>query len=305
MTWFFVALLASVLWSVSTHIDKYVINKYFKVDGVGSLVIFSGISGVVISIAIFLFTPVFTISPWYALVIILNGALLVGSFIPYFYALNEGETSTVVPLYQAVPVFGFILGYIFLGEKLSLFQIVAGALIVIGAIGISLEIEEKISLKKKVFFLMMLSSLMVAINILVFKLVALEENFWVTSFWEDIGAILFGLSFFTFVPTYRKQFIYVLRHNTYPILGLNIFNEMINIGAKLLSGFAALLAPIALVLFVNGFQPFFVFIYGIFLTLFFPHISKENIQKKYLAQKILSILIIFIGTYILFNNQGF
>ena len=44
------------------------------------------------------------------------------------------------------------------------------------------------------------------------------------------------------------------------VLGLNLFSELLNIAAKLLANFASLLAPLALVWVVNGFQPLIVFI---------------------------------------------
>jgi len=82
-------------------------------------------------------------------------------------------------------------------------------------------------------------------------------------------------------------------------LSLNGVNEIINITAKVSFNFASLLTPITLTWIVNSFQPLFVFGYGVILTLFFPHISKESLLKKHLAQKLISIAIMFAGTYLL------
>lgn len=45
MNWFFIALFAPALWSITNHIDKYLITKYFRGGGTGSLLIFSALIG--------------------------------------------------------------------------------------------------------------------------------------------------------------------------------------------------------------------------------------------------------------------
>ncbi len=50
---------------------------------------------------------------------------------------------------------------------------------------------------------------------------------------------------------------------------------------------------------VNAFQPLFIFVYGVLLTLFFPHIAKESLLKKHVLQKLAAIVILFFGTWLL------
>ena len=70
---------------------------------------------------------------------------------------------------------------------------------------------------------------------------------------------------------------------------------------NLLFQYASLLAPLALVWAVNGFQPVFVLVYGLLITRFFPQVGEENLERKQLMQKAVAILIIFAGTYLLHN----
>jgi hypothetical protein len=90
-----------------------------------------------------------------------------------------------------------------------------------------------------------------------------------------------------------------MRTNKLFVISLNGVNEILNIIAKVSFNFASLLAPITVIWIVNGFQPFFVFAYGVILTLLFPKVVKENIGRKFLVQKILAIVIMFVGTYFL------
>lgn len=149
---------------------------------------------------------------------------------------------------------------------------------------------------------MFLSSFLVAVNGLIFKFFAINSDFWTTSFWEYIGFSVTAAGMIIFVKSYRKQFQSVIKQNKFPVIGLNVSNEMINIVAKLCMNFATLLAPLALVWVVNGFQPFFVFLYGVILTIFFPKLGSENLAKKHFAHKIFAIAIMFVGVYLLQAN---
>ncbi len=302
MNWFLIALIGPALWALVNHIDKYIISKYFVGNGVGSLVIFTSISGFVISLFILVldFGQIF-ISPFNAVLIAINGALLVASFIPYLYALEKEEASWASSLYQLIPVFGYLLGVIFLDEYLTTQQIFAALLVVIGAILISLDFSHIIKLKIKPFLLMVLSAFMIALNSVIFKVVALDSNYWGTAFWEYIGGGVFGLFLFTFIPLYRSQFIAIIKRGKKMVLGINLAAELLNIAAKLAANFASLLAPLVFVWLVNGFQPVIVFAYGIILTIFMPQFGKEDLSGKTIFQKLSAMSVMLIGIYFLFK----
>ncbi|MDP1743381.1 MAG: EamA family transporter, partial [Candidatus Amesbacteria bacterium] len=231
----------------------------------------------------------------------LNGFFYVLAVLPYFYALQRDEASIAVPLFQMVPVFSLVLGYFILGETLTSMQLLGGTLIISGAIFMSLDltVHKKIKLKKEVFLLMALSSFLFAINFLFFKYFAINARFWVTSFWEYVGFAIFASLLLVFVKSYRNEFFKILKTNKISVLTINGINEVVNIIAKASFNFASLLAPVTLIWIVNGLQPLFVFIFGVFLTLIAPKISQENISRKILVQKMLAIVIMFIGAYLI------
>jgi len=219
--------------------------------------------------------------------------------LPYLYALEKDEASIVVPLFQTVPVFSYILALIVLNEVLTVYQIIASILVIIGAIGLSLDLDNRYRLKKKVFSLMLFSSFLVALNGLIFKFVAIREDFWTTSFWEYIGFSILAFMLLVFIKSYRKQFLAVIKVNRVPVISLNALNEVLNIIGKIVMNFATLLAPLALVWVVNGFQPFFVLLIGIFITLFFSRLGKESLKRQHIVQKIVAIAVMFAGVYLL------
>lgn len=286
------------------HTDKYLIEKYLSGRGIGSLMIFSTIAGIPFAVLIALVTPeLFTLSIAHILLIILNGFLVGLALIPYLYALESSEASIVAPLFQLSSIFALILGFTVLGETLELRQIVGGCIILLSAVGLTLKLPEKTEMKKvklhiKPFVLMLTSSFIFALNLTIFKVVAIESSFLVTSFWEAVGLSLLSITLVISIATYRKEFIRVLKTNRRTMIGVNIFNELINYVGRFALNYAALLASIGMVSFVvEGIQPVFVLVTGIVLTLFFPRLAREDISTKALAQKISFIGGIIIGTY--------
>lgn len=303
MSWFFIALGAPFLWAITNHIDKLLLDKYFKNYSTGTLLLFSSLIGIVVLPFLFIIYPnIFGVSLINACLLVVSGVLSAFVLWLYFKALQNDEASVVVVFYQLIPVFGYILGSIFLKEVLVANQLLAMFLILIGATIISFEIDEEnnFHLRKKTVFLMTLAALLSALDSVIFKFVLIQENLWQSLFWENIGLGLFGMLILIFKSKYRRNFMLMIKNNSKNILSLNILNELLYIGGNFLFAYAYLLAPVALVLLVNSYQPFFVFAIGVFLTIFFPHLGTEKIHLKHIFQKILALSIILTGTYLLF-----
>lgn len=300
MNWLIIAILAPLLWAFTNFIDKFLLSKYFKL-GVGTLIIYSALIGLPVAFLVAIFKPnVFSLTLPTSIFIILNSFLYIIYLFPYLRALSKADTSVVVPIFQTVPVFSYFLAFLVLGETLSGIQIIGSLLIIFGALGITLKFKDKkVHLTKEVLFLQLLASFILAVNYLFFKFFAIQLDFWTVSFWQYLGVAIFGIILLIFVKSYRMDFILSFKRNSKAILGLNVINEVLNIGATIILTFATLFAPLTLVWVINGFQPLFVFLIGILLTLFFPHLIKENLEKKVLFQKTIFILLIFLGAYLL------
>ncbi len=202
-----------------------------------------------------------------------------------------------MPLYQTIPIFGFILGYFILGETISVTQGVASFVIIAGALILSFELGDTVGFKKEIVALMLIASVLYAVNGVIFKLIALDDGFWLSLFWSIVGQVLLGILFLLFVRPYRQQFFAMLKENRLAVLGLNSLSEVLFTVAESVMAFATLLAPVALVLLVDSFQPFFVLVIGVILSLFFPHISKESLHHKHILQKTIGIGLIIVGGY--------
>ena len=70
------------------------------------------------------------------------------------------------------------------------------------------------------------------------------------------------------------------------MIGINATNELINLGGGLGVRYASLLAPVGLVSAISATSTFFVFLFGILLTLFFPRIGREDLSARNVIQKV-------------------
>lgn len=302
MTWFFIALIGPILWAFVNHIDKYLLSDKFKGSNVGALMLFSTLVCLVITPIFYFLNPaIFSLSALNVIILMVVGVLTGLAMMPYMYALDKDEASVVVPLFQLIPIWGYFLAFILLGETLNWVQMTGCLFIIFGSIVITLEedADEKIKFKKRTIWLMLLSTILVAIYETLFKLVAVEAGFILSTFWEQVGLLSLGIVLFVFFKNYRISFIHLLKTQGQKILTLNVGSELATIVGNLATNFALIIAPVALVLTVNGFQPLLVFVYGVLLTWLFPKFCQEKLSKKHLIQKTISILVIIVGSILI------
>ena len=302
MHWFAIAIIAPFLYAVTNHIDKVLLEKYFKTRGVHALLLISTLlSGLAI--------PVFFVQSPEALHLPISTVVimcLVGcmNFIVlwlYLLALRDDEASVVIVFYQLVPVFGVILGYFLLGEVLSNLELIAMATVIFGTSIISFEIDSDNNFKVKIktVFLMVSASFFWALGSVVLKMVSLQEGVSASLFWEHITLLSIGFVLIIVSKKFRQSFISIFKMNTKPVLLLNFGNEVLYMIGNWVFAFSYLLAPIALILIMNSFQPIFVFLIGIILTFIAPTLGTEKVSLFNISQKLIAIGITGVGTYLL------
>lgn len=296
-------ILAAFLWAVTNHIDKFMINGIDKSgSSIKTLMVFSTlVAGLVIS-PIWLVVSEFAISiDWLALAIILSASMVyVLALYFYFLALEKNDTSTVVVMFQTIPVFSYILGLVFLNEVLTASQIVGSVIILASSVIISLDFEEKNNTGKfKALLLMLLSSLCYAVYFILFDVAVSHSSYNACAFWYQIGLLLAGVGLMC-VKGYRTTFVRAVKNNGKKYFSLNVLNEAINLGANFLLNFAILTIPVAIANVLNGVQGAFVFILGAIGTKLLPKYFKENLSRKVVLQKVGCVALSIVGLVILF-----
>lgn len=302
MSWLIVGIIPPFLWAVVNHIDKYLLSKAHHKSSVNVLMVYSTLFSLVVLPILAIFTWQDLFLSWEQVVTqIIGGILLTLSIYFYLVALSKGETSVVMPLALLVPVFGFIFSFFVLGEMLTIKQFLACLLIVGGALILSLEFEEemKMKLKYNILGFMVLVAIFQAAQEILFKYVSIENSFVASFFWIHVGVTLCGLVLVVVWRDLSSQFVYSIKQNGGKMFSVNIVSEGVSVLAYMVRDYATLLAPIAIIMTLGGYQPLFVFALGTFLTIVAPQFVKEKIKPLHLLHKGTAIAIIFAGTLLI------
>jgi len=299
MSWLMFAFSGPILWAISTHLDKYLVDKYFKDSHVAVLLIFTALIGLLALPFIWLAVPAVTAIDWRSMALMaLSGALYMTGMLFYLRALQAEEASTVAPFYQAAPLFGYLLGYEVLGERLSNIQLTGGALIVLGAVIASVQFgQRRAAFNGRLAALMLTCAFVLAISSLIFKIFAVRDEFWPTTFWMYAGEAVVGLALLAVGP-FRAEFVGLLRKSPAAVLSVNAVNELINLGGGLGNRYALTLAPLSLVQAIGGTTTIFVFMFGIVLSIVYPALGHENLSAGELIRKGCAAVLVAAGTIV-------
>ena len=218
----------------------------------------------------------------------------------HYKALEKNDASIVVVMFQLIPVFSYILALVFFKENLAIQQIIGSVIIILSAVLISLDFEERNS-KGKWFalILMALSSLLFATYFFLFDIGIRNSPYNACAFWLQIGLLALGLILMC-IKSYRTTFIKAIKNNGRRYISLNVTNEVINLIANLLVNFANVTIPLALANVLNGLQGAFVFILGAIGVKALPKYFKEDMRKQAVIQKIGCIIMSIVGLIIMF-----
>lgn len=295
MAWILFALAAPALYAASSFIDKYVIDKHVK--SFATLTILGGCVALPFSFAIFAARgfPVYSLGQ--TALIILAGMCMELALLPYYKAISLDDVSAVVPTFQIIPVLLLLLSYVVLGERLTVEQFIGFWIIVIGAFLLSRESGRKLFAIKRSFGWVLLASMLWAIPVIIFKFVTVAQGFWDALAYEFLGASLGALVLFL-IPRLGRGFVRDMGNVRGRVWGILVTNEFVYLFGRLLGFFAITIAPsVALASALGGAIPLFALVYGVILTLWFPRIIKEDIQRATLFTKLGAIILIFLGMW--------
>src|SRR3977135_1228479 len=101
MQWLLFAILGPLSWAISTHIDKYLVDKYFHDSDTAVLIVFTAVVGALELPAIWRFEPRVLSLPLTAMAVMtVSGILYMGAMLFYLRAIQSEEASVVAPLFQ-------------------------------------------------------------------------------------------------------------------------------------------------------------------------------------------------------------
>jgi len=295
MEWYIYALLAPAFWALNNVFVKFLITTKFKsyVPMISTIIFMD----VPFTLAILLIAPINFIFP-YTIFAILTGLLPLLAFWFYSKALLVEEVSRLTTLFQLIPVFVALLSAIFLNEILGPQKYLGIIIIVVAAMLVSYKKTKGKSSFSSALKYMIPFGLIIAIYTILEKYLLSYFEFWSLFFWSITGALI-GVTLLLAFKKPREQF-----NKTIPNIGKKgLFLTFIGEGIYVVGALFSLIAlsstnaSIASALF--GLQPFYIFFYTLFLSIFLPKILTEDLNKQTIILKICAITLMFSGTYLI------
>jgi len=293
MRWLVCALLAPLVFSIVNFGDKYIIERHIR--DAWAMPIYSGMIAFLTGCVLFVLTGFPALPLRDAVLVIVTGAMTSLGAALYFYAIGRDEASKIIVLIQMQPVMVLVLALIFLNETISAQQFLGFVLILGAAVAVSLNRGEGRFGLSASFWIILLVDLIWSSSVVLFKFVAVENDFAALLPYESWGLAFGDVGLYLFVPSIRRAFHENLRIVSRQALGFLMVNESIFVVAKLLTLTAVALGPVALVSVLGSTQVFFGVLLGAILTSFAPAIFKEDISRQNLARKAALALLMFGG----------
>jgi len=265
------------------------------------------------------------------LIDLLAGAVYILACLIFYQTLKQNEASRVVPVVGSfIAVFTLILSALFLGEQLTPKFISAFSLLLVGSILISIRLNIRINAEKVRidadnisvnqrsnprksassqcnFLLTVLASFIFSVFYILTKYIYLHQPFISGFIWSRFGGVIAALILLTLPAVHRTIFkspIKILSQGQ-PSLSWRKSTPVLFLSNQLMSGinfilinWAVSLASVALVSALQGVQYVFIFLISLFLARY-PRVLTEEISRSIIIQKIIAILLIGIGIFLI------
>ncbi len=303
MTWFIYALLAAILMTLINFGDKFVVES--QVPNPFALLILLSCFNLLIGIVLWIVLGFETLPLNQGALLILAGTTpaLAGYF--YFQAVSKTETTRIVILSQLGPIFTLILSALFLNERLTWLQFIGFVLILFAALAVTLqrsktEIGDIVEPAWDIFGLMLMTNLIAAGGLVLADSVV---NTIITDFrsltlvtaYSGLGYWVGGMFLLLFVPRVRHAFFNTIRETNIKAIASLSSVESIFVIRQFVLFMALTLGPVSLVSVIGSLNVFFAVAFGWILTIWQPHIFKEDISRNNLIQKFAWATVAFIG----------
>jgi len=293
MLWLFYALISRICYAICNLLDAHfatgeIRNPYSRIFLFN---IYLLILLVVAYFALDISAPPDHLIPW----IIACGATFFLYVIPYLKALQISDTSTVVSLFTVSRVVVPFFAYFFIGEVLSLHEIIGFLVVLSGALWHAYE-PKRAKINAELIFLMTLCGVLIAAYS-TFSKPVFSEIHWIDGlFYIYLVSILVSFTLLL-VPALRPELIGTVKHFPKYILPYSpivIFSVLANTAHF----FAIALTKVTYAIMVGQFQAFFVLILSVIATKLGFIRLQEDLSPIAVRQKISGFLIMATGMWI-------
>lgn len=301
MEWIILVIIAVIFASVTLFNDNYISDYYFKGNNAASQKFFFLFLQLIFgAILVFCFGIDFSsVSFWNIFVFIISGFIASISSIFYYRALEADDSTNIGIFVQLAPILYLVFGWAFLGETISVLQLVAFFVIIAAPLLIILTTKKR---SRKMKLRAMGFAFLYVLIAVVGNLIFVKEDAGDLNFGAELGLVFIGKGIGNAVilainPKWRRRFRNVVRSSKRKVLRAisvsfvaGAIKEFAYRGALVLAPSVALASAAS-----DSSQPVVVFFMGIILTLISPKFGREKLDKKTVLVHLFATILVITG----------
>jgi drug/metabolite transporter (DMT)-like permease len=303
----------------------YVADKFLLSKKIHSSIAYAFYVGIwsIFNVVLLLFAPHWLPNLRELILDLLAGFLFLVTLVFWYKALHQSEASRVVPIVGAlVPIFSFILSFIFLGEILSQRQFLAFGILICGGLLISIK-RTKIYVYQKVvarfreiignilgdvparyqptsrlLINSVFSAVFFAAYYVLMKYIYMYQPFIGSFVWSRLGSFL-GVLLMLFVPGWRYLIVQQQKGAKTPKnMVIFLIIRLMAAAAFIMINWAISTGNVAIVNALQGVQYLFLFLIILMVSRRFPKMLNEQLGGGVLMQKLIGTLMVGLGLYL-------
>jgi len=304
----------------------YIADKFLLSKKIHSSIAYAFYVGVwsVFNIFLLFFASWWTPNSRELILDLLAGFLFLVTLVFWYKALHQSEASRVVPIVGAlVPIFSFILSFVFLGETLSQQQLIAFIILICGGVLISVK-RTKVYVYQKVITRLrevigditgevpagaqpasrllvnsVVAAVFFAAYYVLMKYIYLHQPFIGSFVWSRLGSFV-GVLLMLFVPDWRQVIVKQQQgawrrpKNMFYFLVIRLLAA----GAFIMLNYAISLGNVAIINALQGVQYLFLFLIILVVSTKFPKVLNEQLGGGVFLQKLIGTIMVCLGLYL-------
>ncbi|MBI2135857.1 hypothetical protein HYU06_02185 [Candidatus Woesearchaeota archaeon] len=296
MNWLFFVIAGAFLHACGNITEKITVSRYVNHKNRYSYMVIFFLCSAIVALIFLPFADLAQISSKVYLFLALRVLIaIIGTYFWVKLMMNE-EVSRIIGFMFSYILVAFVLDFLIFSTKLSLFGYFGGIVLFSSAILMTYKPTKRMFLHKSNIIYLIIMIFVWGIWAIVIKSLTYYVNTATYLFIDNLTLFLTGIVILAASSNLRqnvKKFFHISK-----LFWANIFLLEGFYTLGLLTSFRAYsLQKVSVVVPFETIQPTFVFFIALFLSHYFPKYIKEEIDKKTISYKIVSLILLTVGVY--------
>ncbi|HSW85505.1 MAG TPA: EamA family transporter [Candidatus Saccharimonadales bacterium] len=294
MSWFYLALLAPLLYAIVNLIDDNLLNFVYKSPYLAT--VSAGFYGALPLLSRF-FLPSHKLPTNLAFLAVFGGVLTLTYIFFYFKSLQVETPSVVVALFGLAPATIPILAHFFVHEHLTALEILGFLIVLSASLGLAVDNIHEFKFSKALWPMIIAVIFMDAATLMT-KYDYQRADFYSVYLYFSAGMAIGGIFFWLIKMKENKRGLISILPKIKKLLPILIAAEIIAVTAELTLNLAISRGPVSLVKVIEGIQPMYVLLIALILYPFRPKFFREA-ESGHIIRKFILMAIIIAGLTII------